>query len=144
MIKSIATAYSARKFVAYSHLHSDLLQSLRYLNNVYATFSNSVKPTPEKTLKKAEILPQEYEGIVNKQFSFLPEEKQAKIVKELNSYRENGEYKGKKPSYVFHEAYMKVIGTLPEPDEGVSRLGLPQFDNTHDRSYVEREARRPK
>ncbi len=119
MIKSIVSGSPAHKFVAYSSSRSDL-QSLRFLDNVYATFSNSVKPTPERTLKKAEILPQEYEGIVNKQFSFLPEEKQAKIVKELNSYRENGEYKGKKPSYVFHKAYMKVIGALPEPDESIN------------------------
>lgn len=136
MIKSVGSAYSARKFVAYSGSESDLLFSLRYFNNVYTTFGEMFVPDIHRNLvksifydlpkkiqtliirngelpnlsKKEQVLirTEGYVSIVKKAFASLPEETQALIVEKLKYYQVNGIHLNLKPSAALYQAYMEI------------------------------------
>ena len=97
MIKSIITAYSTRKFLAYSSAEQDIASKTSIYNIVNARYSDF------KSIKV-----EEYSDIVKKSFSHLPEEKQALIVERLKDYRRKNQYVNKKPSIPLNQASIET------------------------------------
>jgi len=126
MIKSIGSAYSARKFVVYS---DSLSRTFQELNTKYWLFERISK--------------EEYENIVKKAYPDLSKEEQASMVEILEDYNKNGQYGNLKPSAALCQAEM-TIQQQKEKTPLNSRFSLPDPYTSTGITSVEINARRPK
>jgi hypothetical protein len=97
MIKSIITAYSTRKFLAYSSAEQDIASKTSIYNIVNARYSDF------KSIKV-----EEYSDIV-KEFSYLSQEEQASMVGILKGYNKDGQYLKLKPSAALNAALIEML-----------------------------------